>query len=163
VRILPVFFLSASFIFCTEAWAESWHLAYELVNSRIEIDDQSIVRNGRLVSWREREVMLQPVIDEDSLRKIREVQWRKQADCQSRQIKILSRTAFSEDDALAGYEGVRPDKVIGRLFSKLAPPERKSVEVLCGQADSGNRLSKPAGDRPALSPAGQDFVLVVPR
>jgi hypothetical protein len=163
VHILRLFILIVSFNNCDDAWAESWHLAYEQLSSRIEIDDQSIARNGTLISWRERQVMYQPVIDENSLRKIREVQWRKLADCQTRQLKVLSHAVFSVDSALVGYDSVRPNQAIGTPFSKLAPSERKTVEALCGQITSGDRLSEPAGDRPAFSPAGQDFVPIIPR
>jgi hypothetical protein len=163
VHILRLFILIVSFNNCDDAWAESWHLAYEQLSSRIEIDDQSIARNGTLISWRERQVMYQPVIDENSLRKIREVQWRKLADCQTRQLKVLSHALFSVENALVGYDSVRPSQAIGTPFSKLAPSERKTVEALCGQITSGDRLPEPAGDRPALPPAGQDFMPIIPR
>lgn len=145
------------------AWAESWRPAYDLKGSRVDIDEQSIEKSASLVRWRERQVMLPPVDDPSSLRRVREIQWRKQADCGKRQLKILSHAAFSDDDALVGYEGVRPDRVVGTPFSRLAAVERKSVEALCGRPKSGRHLSEPAGDRPAVPVAGQDLVPVVPR
>jgi hypothetical protein len=148
---------------CNSALAETGRLSYELANGRIEVDDSSIERDGTLISWRERQVMREPVIDENSLRKVREVQWRKQADCQMKQVKVLSKTVFSVDDALVSYEGIHPDKAAATPFSKLAPAERRAVEALCGRTDSGSHPPEPSSNRPALAPAGQHLMPVFPR
>ena len=148
---------------CAEARAEAWRLAYELKGSRVEIDEQSIEKSGPQITWRERQVMLPPVSEPNSLRMVREIQWRKQADCRKQQVKILSHAAFSEDDALVGYEGVRPSKAIISPFPRLTLPERKSIEALCGRATSDNHLSEPARDGPTVPSAGQDLMPIIPR
>ena len=133
MRVCSSFFLFVLWIYCSAANAEAWLPAYALPGSRVDIDQESVVRNGVLVSWREREVMAEPAIDDPSLRAIRELQLRKQADCRKRQMKILSRAAFAEDDGLLAYEGKRPGRVMGRAFSSLPAAERNNVESLCGR------------------------------
>jgi hypothetical protein len=131
VRFFSRVFLLVLSVPWSAAIAESWLPAYELPSGHVDIDQQSILWSGPLVSWRERQIMVESVQDDGSWRKIRELQWRKQADCQKQQMKILSRAAFSEDDALVDYAGARPAKVVGRAFSSLLPAERKNVEALC--------------------------------
>jgi hypothetical protein len=164
VRIVSRFFLLVLWVPWAVSNAESWLPAYALPGSQVDIDQQSIVRNGPVVSWRERQVMVEPVQDNRSTREIRELQWRKQADCQKQQMKILSRAAFAEDDALVDYEGARPGKVVGKAFSGLLPAERKNVEILCKNSVSAAcLLAEPAGNRPSFTPTGQDFVPIISR
>jgi hypothetical protein len=163
VHLALIFILGISTSACNSALAETGRLAYELANSRIEVEDSSIERDGTLVSWRERQVMRKPVIDENSLRKVREVQWRKQADCQTKQVKVLSKTVFSVDDALVSYEGIHPDKAAATPFSKLATAERRAVEALCGRTGSDSHPPEPSSDRPALAPAGQHLMPIFTR
>lgn len=111
---------------------EAWQPVYEDGLVSVAIDTASLSREKQSVKFREREIMLKPAIDPATMRRIQEIQYRRQADCTGRRISLLSRTVFSEQNSLIHYEANRP------AATSWEPPqtgrEFKLLEVVCGPA-----------------------------
>jgi hypothetical protein len=111
---------------------ESWQAVYADESTIVSIDTASVAVTKPLVSFREREVMLQPRIDPASMRHIQEIQSRRQADCASRSLSVLSRMAFSEQGTLVYYEATRPSAA--RWETPQSEREIRLLESACGPA-----------------------------
>ena len=111
---------------------ESWQAVYEDGSVIVSIDTASVAGAKPLVSFREREILLQPRIDPASMRRIQEIQTRRQADCASRGFSVLSRAAFSEQGTLVYYESTRPGAA--RWETPQSERDIKLLESACGPA-----------------------------
>lgn len=86
---------------------EVWHELHATADVKVAVDVGSLWREKQLISFRERHVLLTAEVDPESLRRIVEIQYRRQADCEKRRLAILSRAVFSEGDGLVRYEATR--------------------------------------------------------
>lgn len=112
------------------ASAESWQIVYQGEGLAVSIDAGNLNRMGQAVMFRERRVFHPAQIEPTSLRKISEIQYRKLADCSSRQLAVLSQAAFSENSALVGYEAIRTDKA--RWQPPGTEPDFRALIKVCG-------------------------------
>ncbi len=125
------FFLAALLAVNQACAAEAWRPVFEDERFAVFVDVASFARQGSNVRFRERELMRVAYMDAGSLRKIVEVQYRRQANCASRRLAVLSRAFFSQNSALVGYEAIRPEQAIW-----LEPVTQRDAAVLltvCGQ------------------------------
>jgi len=89
---------------------EVWQQVFTDESQVVSVDAASFFRQKQRVVFRERHVLLPPQTDPASLRKIVEVQYRRAVDCAARRLAVLSRAAFSENNALVHYEAVQAGK-----------------------------------------------------
>ena len=89
---------------------EVWQPVFTDETRVVSVDAASFARQKQRVVFRERHVLLPPQTDPESLRKIVEVQYRRVVDCADRRLAVLSRSAFSENNALVHYEAVQVGK-----------------------------------------------------
>ncbi len=89
---------------------EVWQPVFTDETRVVSVNAASFARQKQRVVFRERHVLLPPQTDPESLRKIAEVQYRRAVDCADRRLAVLSRAAFSENNALVHYEAVQPGK-----------------------------------------------------
>jgi hypothetical protein len=111
---------------------EAWQRVYDDASMSVYIDTASLVREAGSVSFRERETPAQPILDTASMRKIQETQFKRQADCTTRRIRLLSRAMFSEKGTLVLYESIRPQAAVWEM-----PQSRRDIsllEAVCGPA-----------------------------
>ena len=108
MRILLLLLLSgwSAGLYAQEAWKQVF-MDETLV---VSVDVASFSRQKQNVIFRERHVLSPPQTDPDSLRKIVEIQYRRMANCVDRKLAVLSRAAFSENNALLQYEAFRVGK-----------------------------------------------------
>lgn len=111
---------------------EAWQPLFEDGFVSVAIDAASLDREKQTVTFRQREIMLKPAIDPASMRKIQEIQYRRQADCTGRRLNVLSRTVFSEQGSLMHYEATRP--AAANWDAPQSDKDFKLLEVVCGAA-----------------------------
>lgn len=127
LAILPAVILPAA-----ARAGEAWQPLYEDGLIRVAIDAASLSRASQAVRFREREVLLKPAMDPAAMRPIREIQYRRQADCASRRLSVLSRAVFSEQGTLMLYESVQP--AAANWSTPQTERELKLLDAVCGAA-----------------------------
>lgn len=127
LAVLPAAILPAA------VWAgEAWQPLYEDGLIRVAIDVASLSRASQAVRFREREIFLKPLMDPAAMRPIREIQYRRQADCASRRLSVLSRAVFSKQGALMHYEAIQP--AVASWGAPRTERELKLLDAVCGAA-----------------------------
>lgn len=109
---------------------EAWQPVYADASISVSIDTASLSREGAAVSFREREILLQPRMDTASMRIIQEIRYRRSADCMARRLGALSRAEFSEKGTLVFYEAIKPSAA--SLETPQSGRELKVLEAACG-------------------------------
>ncbi len=110
---------------------ENWRTVFENATLRVDVDAASLRGNKILTVFRERHRFSAGETDPDSLRRITEIQVRRQADCRKRRLAVLSRAAFSDQDALVRYEAFHLEKV--KWLSPATEWEMRVYETVCGR------------------------------
>ena len=110
---------------------ESWRTVFENAALRVDVDTGSLRSDKNMALFRERHRLAAGEIDPESLRHIVEIQIRRQADCRKRRLAVLSRAAFSDQDALVRYEAFRIEKL--KWQSPAAEWEMRIYETVCGR------------------------------
>lgn len=130
MRILLLLVLSgwSAGLYAQEAWKQVF-MDETLV---VSVDVASFSRQKQSVVFRERHVLSPPQTDPDSLRKIVEIQYRRMANCVDRKLAVLSRTAFSENNALLQYEAFRAGKA--KWIVPRSVLENSLLISVCGAA-----------------------------
>lgn len=114
----------------TSMAGEAWQRVYEDASMSVSIDKASLFREAGSVSFRERETPVQPILDTASMRKIHEIQFKRQADCTARKIRFLSRAMFSEKGTLVLYESIRPLAAVWEM--PQSERDIRLLEAVCG-------------------------------
>lgn len=109
---------------------EAWQPVYADASISVSVDTASLNPQGHAVSFRERETLREPKMDSASMRRIQEIQYRRNADCAGRKLGTLSRAEFSEKGTLVSYEAINP----GAVTQEPARSDRelKVLEAVCG-------------------------------
>ncbi len=81
----------------------AWQVVIDDPQQWVAIDPASIRRAGDRVGFLERRVVHGQSIDPNSLRPVREILSRRIADCGSAKLATLTRSVFSDDDALIDH------------------------------------------------------------
>lgn len=128
-------FVISALLVCNLSMAqagESWQTVFEDAAVSVAIDNASIRRQSQIAVFRERRVMLKPEIDQASMRRVQEIQYRRQVDCAGRMLSELSRAVFSEQGALIHYEANLP--VQAKWESPQSGKDLKLIEMVCRPA-----------------------------
>ena len=107
----------------------AWQVVIDDVLHRVAIDPASVRREGDIVGFLERRVVHGQFIDPNSLRPVREILSRRMADCRTAKLATLSRSVFSDDDALIDHLVQRPHQ--GQWTE--AADEPAVYALLCGR------------------------------
>lgn len=111
---------------------EAWQTVFEDASVSVAIDSASIRREKKIAVFRERHILRNQEVDMASLRRIQEIQYRRQADCSRRSLSELSRAVFSEQGALMQYEANHPSQV--KWEAPRSGRDIKLIEAVCGLA-----------------------------
>ena len=117
-----------------EAWAVApWcypcRKLADCVAEIVSVETTSLSRDTQRVGFREKRVEFTQQADPNSLRRIREIQERRVADCSKRMIATVSRAVFSDGDTLIDYHALRPQQA--EWTSAL--PEQAVFDRVCGR------------------------------
>ena len=112
------------------AHAENWQIVFETPAEIISVDVSNIRTDAGRVWFREKRVARTQQLDPNSLRRIREIQQRRIADCSKRLIATVSRAVFADDDALINYQARRPQQ------AEWTPalPDQAEFDRVCGRS-----------------------------
>jgi hypothetical protein len=107
----------------------AWQVIIDDALHRVAIDPASVSREGDIVRFLERRVVHGEMIDSNSMRPVREILSRRMADCLSAKLATLSRSVFSDGDALIDHLVQRPHQ---RQWTEAAD-EPAVYALLCGR------------------------------
>lgn len=116
-------------LFALSAQAENWQKVSEDAAQISSIDRDSFRVEAGQIWFREKHVILNQQVDPGSLRRIREIQERRLADCDKKRIATASRAVFGDDDALIVYSAFRSRQ---RVWMS-AKPDQATFDLVCAR------------------------------
>lgn len=110
----------------------NWQLIYEDAAISVSLDAASLSRREPVASFREREFLRIPELDQASMRPVQEIRYLRQADCAARKLGTLSRAVFSAQGVMVHYEARKPEAV--NWEAPGSAREIRLLEAVCGPA-----------------------------